>query len=93
MASRALPVYFSLSWFDKQTEELVGEVPLNVTARELRRILRLPPRAALSDCFPLTRQHFVALRTLLPQPQDLTRFDYFIEASSTPVPAHAHAAR
>ena len=91
--ARVNKIFFGLSWFDKQTEELAGEIPLELTAREVRRILGLPPRSLLTDSIPVTRQHVAALKTRVRHPLDLARFDYFIEAASSAVPAHEHALR
>jgi hypothetical protein len=86
-------IYFGLSWFDKHTEDLVGELPLNISARELRRILGLGARASLSDSFPVTPQHLSYLKAVVSHPLNLAQFDYFIEASSSPVPASEPALR
>ena len=93
MPRRKPNIFFGLSWFDKQTEELVGEIPLDISAREVRRLLGLPPRSPVTDSYAVTAKHVASLKTLVAHPLNLTQFDYFIEASNSPVPANEHAVR
>jgi hypothetical protein len=93
MPRRTPNIFFGLSWFDKQTEELVGEIPLEISARELRRLLHLRSRTPLTDSYPVARRHVAFLKALVSQPLNLAQFNYFIEASNSPVPAHEHAIR
>jgi hypothetical protein len=66
-----------VSCFDKQTGELVREIPLmGVTLEELQAIFAVPAYDEMVDAFNILPAHELQLRRFLPEKLDLGQYDY-----------------
>lgn len=63
--------------FDKQTGELVKEIPFSgITLRDLQRIFEVPTDDEMIEVFDITASHAKQLQKFLPEQLDLNRYDY-----------------
>ncbi len=87
-------VFWTLTWFDRRTEEWVGEVRLrNVTRPQLRKLFGAPASDPMFDSYPVQKAHVPALLRWSGVPISMDKFDYFVECSSVPAQKPAIAAR
>ncbi len=80
----------SLTWFDKRTDEWVGEVRLRgVTLRQLQKLFGVAAENPMYDCFKIERKHVPTIEKWASVPITLNKFDYFVECSSVESPKPA----
>jgi hypothetical protein len=83
-------ILHKLTWYDKSTEELVGEVRLRgASPKALRKLFDLPPDDAMADCFAVEPRQMNELQRWADLRINLDKYDYFVEASAVPVQAPA----
>ncbi len=74
--------------FDKQTEELIQEVPLvGITLRRLQEIFSVTPDDPMYDGFRIEPRHVEQLQPFLSRKLDLEHCDCFLECYSVKVEA------
>jgi len=77
----------TLTWFDRRTEEMVGEVRLNgATLRALQKLFDIPESDPMYECYPVRAEHLDALQRWADLRINLDKYNYFVEAT-----AHLHA--
>jgi hypothetical protein len=80
--SRRKKVMFYLTWYDRRTSGLVGEVSLQATEeRTVRALFSLPDDQYPGDCLIVGEDQKETLEATASVAIDLDRFDYFVEYS------------
>lgn len=75
----------TLTYFSKETDELVGEVPLaGIDLAGLQRIFHVEPDDPMYECYVVGPAHVLAIQPHVSETIDLDQYDYFVEATGTP---------
>jgi hypothetical protein len=75
----------TLTYFSKETDELVGELPLvGIDLAALQRIFHVEPDDPMYESYIVSPEHVPAIQPHVSETIDLDRYDYFIEATGTP---------
>ena len=72
-----------LQWYDKVTEFSVGyENMENIDLPELQKLFSVPPDNPMYDCWEVKEKHLETLQKHVKHIIDLSKYDYFVEASA-----------
>jgi hypothetical protein len=81
METFATPVEWTLTWFDRDNELLVGELSApHLTEALVRAALRVPDQVPLAGEFPVTEETASAVARLWGHHIELERYHYFVGA-------------
>jgi hypothetical protein len=70
-----------LRWWDKKTEELVGEIPLTAfTLAELQQIFGVPRSDPMYDVFDVNEAHAKRLQSRIEHTIDCSAYDYSVHS-------------
>ena len=86
-SSQEAPIQRVIEWFNKRSERLAGEVPLDLPPDGLEGILPPDPEDPFhcAGCFPLQKAQLLALGkfAVIPFKPNLSKFAYFISTFSS----------
>lgn len=73
----------TLSWFDKRTEEWMGDARLRgARMPELRRLFGARGNDPMYESYPVGKHHVATVRKWVDVPILLSKYDYFVECSA-----------
>jgi len=80
----------TLTWYDKRSDEWLGEARLRaVRTPLLRKVFGAPVRDPMYDAYRVEQRHVPALRKWTDVQINLEKYDYFVECSAAGVLANA----
>jgi len=72
-----------LRWYEKEGEELVGELPLvNIELTELQELFQESPDNLMFECYVISPRQADYFQQKLKQKLDLDDYDYFIDCDA-----------
>jgi hypothetical protein len=79
-------VMWTLTWFDKRTDEWIGEVRLRgVKLAQLQKLFGEPSNNPMVDSFKVEKKQLQAIQDWAGVPVVPAKFDYFVECSAVEV--------